>query len=306
MSGVNQQLIPAEPLSVPARERGRAIDVRSLVLPVLLGLAFLWVFRGVLSGLISDWYRDSNSSHGFVVPFFSLYLIWAKRDQFRRTALAPQPILGLLVLVGSMLVLIVGVLGSENFLARSSMLGALLGCILYLHGWARFRVIWGAWLFLFLMIPIPAIILNEITFPLQLLASRMASGVLPLFGVPVLREGNLIHVPAMILEVAEACSGIRSLISLTTLAIIAGYFLDSRLWIRVVLAMAALPIAIFANAFRIVGTGLAVQYWDAEKGQGFFHEFSGWVIFLVSLGMLLGLYSLLARKRTVRVEPQPS
>jgi exosortase len=141
-------------------------------------------------------------------------------------------------------------------------------------------------LVLLLAIPIPSIVFNEITFPLQLLASRLASGLLPLFAVPVLREGNVIILPAMRLEVAEACSGIRSLMSLFTLAVFYGYFMEKTVWRRVTLVLASIPIAIAANAFRILGTGLCVQYWDPEKAVGFFHEFSGWVIFLVSLGCL--------------------
>jgi exosortase len=143
------------------------------------------------------------------------------------------------------------------------------------------------------MIPIPAVLLNQITFPLQLLASRLASAVLPLFSVPVLREGNIIHLPAMPLEVAEACSGIRSLLSLVTLAVIYGYFLDSKTWRRCLLVIAAVPIAVVANALRIVGTGLAVQYWNPDRALGFFHEFSGWVIFVVSLVLLLTLHGAL-------------
>ena len=143
------------------------------------------------------------------------------------------------------------------------------------------------------MVPIPAIIFNQITFPLQLLASWVASIVLPLARVPVLREGNIINLPAMPLEVAEACSGIRSLMSLATLAIIYGSLMEKRTLIRVVLAFASIPIAVAANSFRIVGTGLLVQYWDPDKAEGFFHAFSGWLIFVVSLLMLFLLHRIL-------------
>jgi exosortase len=136
---------------------------------------------------------------------------------------------------------------------------------------------------LLLAIPLPAIVYNQITFPLQILASKLASNLLPYFGVPVLREGNVIELPLMKLEVAEACSGIRSLMSLFTLAVFYGYFMEKSVWRRVVLVLASIPIAIAANAVRILGTGLCVQYWDPDKALGFFHEFSGWVIFLVSL-----------------------
>jgi exosortase len=140
------------------------------------------------------------------------------------------------------------------------------------------------------MIPIPTLLLQKLTFPLQLLASKLASVLLPLVGVPVLREGNVIVLPSMPLEVAEACSGIRSLLSLVTLAIIYGFLMDRRKWVRVVLACSAVPIAVAANGFRIFATGLLVQYWDPEKAEGFYHLFSGWLIFVVSLIMLFTLH----------------
>ena len=139
---------------------------------------------------------------------------------------------------------------------------------------------------LILAIPLPVLLLNHITFPLQLFASKVASGLLPLAGVPVLREGNVITLPAMPLEVAEACSGIRSLMSLFTVAVIYGSLMERRTSVRVLLAVASVPIAIIANVARIVGTGLCVQYWDPDKALGFFHEFSGWLMFLVSLACL--------------------
>jgi exosortase len=153
------------------------------------------------------------------------------------------------------------------------------------------------------MIPIPAIIFNQITFPLQILASKVASSVLPLCGVPVLREGNVINLPAIPLEVAEACSGIRSLMSLATLAVIYGYLMEARPWVRVVLALASIPVAVVANSLRIVGTGLLVQYWDPDKAEGFFHLFSGWLIFVVSLVMLFLLHQLLRVGRSKDGQP---
>jgi len=141
-------------------------------------------------------------------------------------------------------------------------------------------------LVLVLAIPFPAILFNQITFPLQLLASRIASDILPLLGVPTLHEGNVIELPVMKLEVAEACSGIRSLMSLFTLAVFYGYFLERTNRRRVLLALASIPIAVAANVARIVGTGLCVQYWDPDKALGFFHEFSGWVMFVISLACL--------------------
>jgi len=125
---------------------------------------------------------------------------------------------------------------------------------------------------------------------LQFFASRVAAVILETLGVPVLHEGNIVQLPAMALEVAEACSGIRSLLSLVTLAVLCGYFADSKLVRRLILVSASVPIAVLANALRIVGTGLLVQYRDPDKALGFFHEFSGWLIFVVSLALLLGAH----------------
>jgi exosortase len=153
-------------------------------------------------------------------------------------------------------------------------------------------------LVLVLAIPLPSLILNQITFPLQIFASKVASDMLPLFEVPVLREGNVIVLPLLRLEVAEACSGIRSLMSLFAMAVFFGYFAEKSAIRRCFLALASIPIAIAANVVRIVGTGLCVQYWDPDKAMGFFHEFSGWVIFLVSLLCLYAVHSLMNKFRT--------
>jgi exosortase len=203
--------------------------------------------------------------------------------------------MGILVMAGALSILVVGVLGAELFLSRVSLVLLLAGLVIQLLGWNWFRAMIFPWAFLFLMIPIPAIIFNQIAFPLQLLAARMATAMLSLLGVPVLRDGNVIQLASMSLEVVEACSGIRSLISLLTLALIYGYLLEPSRARRVLLALAAVPIAVVANALRVTGTGLLGQYWDPDKAQGFFHEFEGWVIFVLSLGMLF-LFHLLLQK----------
>jgi exosortase D (VPLPA-CTERM-specific) len=167
----------------------------------------------------------------------------------------------------------------------------LAGLIALFRGWAFFRAMLFPWAFLLLMIPIPVILFNQITFPLQLLASRLSAGVLELFGVPVALNGNVLQLAAMPLNVAEACSGIRSLMSLLTLAIIYGYLTETRLWVRWVLALAALPIAIAANSVRIIGTGLLVQYGYSEEAEGYFHASWGLIIFAISLLMLYALHA---------------
>jgi exosortase len=261
---------------------------QAAVLTALIG----WLYSSILWRLGVQWWDDPNFSHGFFVPAFSLYVLWLER--FRLISLRRKPSgWGLLIMVIALSTLILGVMGAELFLSRVSLLFLIAGLVVYFLGWNYFRETLFPWVFLILMIPIPALILNQITFPLQVLASKVSAVLLPLFGVPVLREGNVIILPAMALEVAEACSGIRSLLSLTTLAIIYGYLMETRLWFRIALALASVPIAVAANSLRIVGTGLLVQYWDPSKGEGFFHAFSGWLIFVVSLVMLFLLHKFL-------------
>jgi exosortase len=278
------------------RGRGWIVPWQAVVLCLLIG----FLYRTILWKLVEQWWTDPNFSHGFFVPMFSAFVVWREREK-----LAQIPIryswLGLPVIVISLTMLVVGVLGAELFLSRSSFVLLTAGLIIYFSGWQLFRAVLFPWLFLFLMVPIPSIVFNQITFPLQFFASKVAADTLRVVGVPVLREGNVIVLPSMRLEVAEACSGIRSLMSLGTMTIIYGYLVDAKIWQRVTLALLALPVAVAANALRIVGTGLTVQYWDPDKGQGFFHEFSGWLIFVVSLAMLFILHRLLRRFAKVQL-----
>ena len=255
---------------------------------LLTGL-LLWVYSPTLIHLVEQWWNDPNFSHGFFVPLFSAFVIWQERSRLARLSVRPSWA-GLLPLGFGLSVLIVGQMGAELFLSRISLLVVLAGLIVLFLGWSFFRALLFPWAFLLLMIPIPAIVFNQVTFPLQLLASKVASTALPWMGVPVLREGNVINLPAMALEVADACSGIRSLMSLATLAIIYGYLMERKIVVRVLLALSSVPIAVAANSLRVVGTGLLVQYWDPDKAQGFFHEFQGWLMFVSSLFLLFVLH----------------
>jgi exosortase len=251
-----------------------------------------WIYHGILWRLVEQWWGDPDFSHGFFVPLFCGFVVWQNRKRLAEIVYVPSWS-GLVVIAGSLITLIVGVLGAELFLSRSSLILLLAGLIVLFLGWTSFRAVHFPWACLFLMVPIPKIIYNQITLPLQFLASRLAGGMLGLSGVPVLREGNIIHLPAMDLEVVEACSGIRSLLSLTALAVIYGYFLERRTGVRIVLVLAAVPIAVAANGLRIMGTGLMAHYWSPDKAEGFFHMFAGWVIFLLSFGMLFLLHGMI-------------
>jgi exosortase len=273
----NPELPLTSPSGAPARLGRLAYASIALLLIVL--------YYRVAIKLVYDWSTLPDYSHGFLVPFFAAFLIWDKRKVLQATPIR-QSWFGIPLVVFSIALLILGVYGVELFTSRMSFIFLMTGLIWTFFGWAMVRALRFPLLVLVLAIPFPAILFNQITFPLQLLASRIASDILPLLGVPTLHEGNVIELPVMKLEVAEACSGIRSLMSLFTLAVFYGYFLERTNRRRVLLVLASIPIAVAANVARIVGTGLCVQYWDPEKALGFFHEFSGWVMFVISLACL--------------------
>jgi exosortase len=265
----------------------------SLVALALVALSFLLLYRDVIFKLIRDWSHDENYSHGFLIVPIAAYFAWERRDRLQAAPFKPS-LLGLVVLIGSVVVLIAGVLGAELFLTRVSIIGVLAGGILFILGWEHLKILFLPVAFLLLMIPIPAILFNQIAFPLQLLASRFGEVTLSALHIPVLREGNVITLANTELEVAEACSGIRSLISLLTLGIVYGYFMHPSIWVRTVLALATIPVAILANGFRVAGTGVAAHYYGPEAAEGFFHTFSGWLVFLVAFMMLFVMHRVIA------------
>jgi exosortase len=252
---------------------------------VILGLLLVILYDRIAVKLVYDWATLPDFSHGFLIPFFAAFLLWDKRRELRATPIVPTWG-GIWLVALGLFELLLGVFGADLFIQRTSFILLAAGLIWTLLGKVMLGRLKFVLFVLLLAIPLPTILFNQITFPLQLLASHFAADILPLFQVPVLQEGNIIQLPAMPLEVAEACSGIRSLMSLFTVAVIYGYFLERDTWRRVVLALSSLPIAVTANVARIVGTGLCVQYWDPDKALGFFHEFSGWLMFLVSLSCL--------------------
>jgi len=273
---------------------GSSVALRS-ALPlwqkVILAGLLLWLYAPILVHLVAQW-TNPYFGHGFFVPLFSAYVVWVERGRLARIPIRPSWS-GLFVLAIALCLLVAGEMGVELFTARLSLLLALAGLLVLFLGWDFFRAVLFPWAFLLLMIPIPAILFNQITFPLQLLASRVAAEVLTWLNVPVLLQGNVIELAHNRLEVAEACSGIRSLMSLFTLAIIYGYLVERRLWVRWLLVFASVPIAVVANSVRIIGTGLLVQYWDAEKAEGDLHGLWGVMIFVISLLLLYTLHAVI-------------
>jgi len=260
----------------------------------VLSILTLLLYGPILKSLILNWWQDPNYGHGFLVPVFAGYVLWRERPRLARIALKPSNF-GLVVMLGAIGLLLLGSLGAELFTTRFSLLVLIAGAVLFIAGWKMLRAISFPLGFLILMIPIPVLIYNQITFPLQLLASRFATFWLQLVNVPVLREGNLIILPNYTLEVVEACSGIRSLMTLITLAVAYGYLMNDRRWLRWLLALLMIPIAIVSNAIRIMGAGLLTYHFGPEMAEGFFHEFSGWVIFVAALVLMFCCHWLLRK-----------
>jgi len=260
----------------------------------LLAGSFVVLYGPVMVKLFHDWGINENYSHGYLIPPIVAYLIWQRRDAL--LAVRPSPsLLGLVLVVLSTVVLLAGLLGAELFLTRMAMLGTVVGGVLWVLGWRHLRVLAFPLAMLLLMIPLPAIVFNQIVFPLQLIASRFGGTAVAAAGIPVLREGNVIILANTTLEVAEACSGIRSLVSLLTLAIVYGYFSDPRTSVRVAIALSSVPVAILANGLRVAGTGIAAHFYGAKAAQGFLHEFSGWVVFIAAFAMLFVVLRVLQR-----------
>jgi exosortase len=254
----------------------------ALVVVGLLG-AIYW---DILFRLGQQWYVDPDYSHGFLVPLLSLYFVWERRRDLGSLRVSPS-LAGAAVLALGLLMLFMGSVGAELYLQRTSVIVVIAGVVFLLLGSGFLRALAFPIAFLFFMVPLPAVVMNAIAFPLQLFAAQTAALCLFNLGIPVLREGNVIMLASTTLEVAEACSGIRSLQALLAIGTVYAYFSQSVMWKRWVLVMLSIPIAIVANAFRVSGTGILAHYWGPQAAEGFYHTFSGWIIFVVAFALLL-------------------
>jgi exosortase len=265
----------------------RNSNERDLLFFGALLVGFIGVlYAGIFAGLWKQWLEDPNLSHGFMVPLVSAYALWSQRNRVRRIPVQPSN-LGFVVILGAVAMLLVATLSADLFVSRISFLVLLAGLILFLAGWQMLRAMAFPLGFLIFMIPLPGVLYYQLTFPLQLIASRFATAVLLLLHVPITRAGNLLILPNCTLEVAEACSGIRSLFSIVALAVAYGYLSEARLWKRIILAILMIPVAVICNGLRLVGTGLISYLAGQESALGFFHMFSGWLIFLMALAFML-------------------
>jgi exosortase len=271
---------------------------------ILSGLIVL-LYASVLRNLVVQWWTDPDYSYGFFIPLFSGYILWRERERWTKTEIKPSNF-GFVLQLGAVGLFLIGSLGAELFTTRFSLLVLLAGMILFLAGWQMLRTVSFPLGYLMWSIPIPVIIYNQITFPLQLIASRLATAWLELVHVPVLRDGNILVMSNYSLEVVEACSGIRSLMTLMALAFAYGYLVSPLRWVRYVLAVFMVPIAIVTNGTRIVGAGILAHRFGSAAAEGFLHEFSGWAIFLVALVLMFSSYWILwsigeRRKRSANV-----
>jgi exosortase len=266
------------------------------------GVLLIVAYFPTIKHLVEQWSTDEDVGHGFFVPVVAGYIAWQRRDQLLAIEWKPAW-WGVGVMLWGMLQSYVGALGAELFLQRTALSITLVGLLLVLGGVNLVRALAFPLLLLPFMIPIPAVIYNQITFPLQLFATATAEYVLALLGIPVLRDGNVLELASQKLNVVEACSGIRSLLSLTFLSLVYAYFFDKHVWMRWALLIGTVPIAILANAGRVTITGILSEI-NPELAHGFFHSLEGWIIFLIAFAMLLVLHVAIRAVYRWKFEPK--
>jgi exosortase len=258
--------------------------------------ALLWLYFPFLTKLVADWGTNDDYSHGYFIPLLSAYFIYSIRDELRRISVKPCNV-GLLVLLAGLGQLTVGKIGSEFFLQRTSLIIVLLGLILFFLGSQFLKKLFIPTGYLIFMVPLPAIVWNKIAFPMQLFSSSLTEQVISLFGIPVYREGNVIHLAQTTLEVVAACSGLRSLVTMFALSGALAILSPLPTGKKMLLFVSAAPIAIFANIVRLTATALMATKIGADAAQGFLHEFSGIVVFLLGMSLLLSVNWILGKTR---------
>ena len=264
-----------------------------LIIPLLVGL-----YWKIVPGMVRDWTRDENYSHGFLVPLIAGYFLYQRWPQLKERVARPDGV-GLVVIILGLLQLLLGWLSTEYFTMRSSLVVLLAGLVLYFFGRQVLKLMALPLGYLLFMVPIPYIIYNLAAFPLKMFVTKVSVGALHLLGVIVQREGNIIIFPTTTLEVADACSGMRSLLSLLALAVAYAYFIPTSTKRRWILIASAVPIAIATNALRVIVTGILAQWWGAKAAEGFFHEFAGMAVFALAMALLVGVGALVKREGQV-------
>lgn len=264
-----------------------------------LMLAILLVaglYGAIVAEMAAEWYRDDNYSHGFLVPLIAGYFLRERWKDLKAADATPSNT-GLAVIACALLQLIIASIGNEHFAARSSLVVLIAGMVLYLFGTEVFRMTRLPIFFLLFMVPLPYIVYNALAFPLKMFVSWFSVGILKTIGLPVVREGTIIMFPSITLEVADACSGLRSLVSILVLGTAYAFFLRMPPVKRWIMIFSSIIIAIAANALRVIATGILAGYIGASAARGFFHEFAGMTVFAFALALLAGV-GLLLREKT--------
>jgi len=252
---------------------------------IMFGLLLGGLYHSIFAEMVMDWYNDPDYSHGFIVPLVSGYFVYQRREALRKIPVSPYAP-GLFVIILGLLLLIIGYKGTEIFTMRLSLLIVLAGIILNFFGKEIFRALLLPGFYLVLMIPLPEIIYNAIAFPLKLFVAKYSVLFLQAINITVYREGNIIMFPNIVLEVADACSGIRSLMSLIALSVAISFFAKASNLKKTVIVLSAVPIAVFTNALRVIVTGILSKHWGSAAAEGFFHEVAGMLVFGLAMLML--------------------
>jgi len=290
------------PLFGPAIAAPAAVQQRSAAVPLaILAIAILFVYWTVLAGLLTQWATEDNYTHGFLIPPLAAYFVWRRRDRLRAAGGQPSG-LGLVVVLAALCSFAAGIAAAELFVTRVSLVLLVAGSVLFLYGPACLRVLAFPLGFLFLMIPLPAVVFNQIALPLQLFASELGEIALRAGHVAVLRDGNVLELVGMRLEVAQACSGIRSIMGLLAFSLVIGEIGGCASPRLVALAIATVPIAILANSARVVATGFAAQAWGPAVAAGLLHTAAGILVFFGAV-LLLSALERATRPRWTLTEP---
>jgi len=266
-------------------------------------LLSIWavLFIPIYPELVQDWLAHSDNTHGFLVPIIAGYLAWQKKDKLKLATISIS-LWGNVVLFLSLATHVLSYAGGLAFPSRVALVLSLLGLIWSSLGLEIAKIIFPPVMFLLFMIPVPYSLMNFVSVPLQLMATRISGNIIVACSIPVYREGNILYFMNTQLEVAEACSGIRSVMALTMLAVIFASMLQDGWKKRTIMVVSAIPIAMIANILRISGTGILAHFFGDKVARGFLHEFSGIAIFIFGLGVLWQIFTIINRGKSENVK----